>query len=81
MIFYPDYVDDGSMFRWAYEFEPDDKEYIWDYVKENMPEYFDCETPNTFTYVPFHNPYTGEDVEIEVRLGDWFNDDELKQVS
>ena len=80
MIFYPDYVDDGSMFGWSYEFDEYDKDYIREFIEDTMP-WFGCETPNTFTYVPFHNPYTGEDVEIEVRLGDWFNDDELKQVS
>lgn len=80
MIFYPDYVDDGNMYGWAYEFEDYDRDYIREYIEENMP-WFECESPDTFTYIPFYNPYTNEDVEIEVRLGDWFSSDELNQVS
>jgi hypothetical protein len=80
MIFYPDYVDDGNMYGWAYEFEDYDRDYIREYIEENMP-WFGCETPDTFIYIPFYNPYTSEDVEIEVRLGDWFSSDELNQVS
>lgn len=55
---------------WAYDLEPEDAEYIREYVEENMPEYFDgCGSP--VTEVTFINPYTEEEVYIEVNLEEW----------
>lgn len=56
---------------WNYEFEPDDKEYIRDYVKENMPEYFGGDDSGTVVDIPFFNPYTETEMEIEINLGEW----------
>jgi hypothetical protein len=56
--------------RWSYVLEEEDREYIREYVQENMPEYFDGDGSGTIE-IPFINPITEEDVDIEVILSEW----------
>jgi hypothetical protein len=55
---------------WSYVLEEEDREYIREYVQENMPEYFDGDGSGTIA-IPFINPITEEDVDIEVILSEW----------
>ena len=80
MIWYPDYVDDGSMVGWSYEFEEGDKEYIREYIEETMP-WWRSEHPSTTAEVPFCGPYEDVEIYVEVTLGDWFDDYEFNSAS
>lgn len=64
---------DGGRGRlvWEHITEPDDKEYIRDYVRENMPEYFDGDGSGTVIDIPFLNPYTETEMDVEINLGEW----------
>jgi hypothetical protein len=68
---YGDDIDGNrGIMVWNYKLEPDDREYIRDYVIENMPEYFDGDGA-CVTDITFINPYTEEEVDIEVDLKEW----------
>ena len=69
---YGDDIDGNrGVLVWHYELEEDDREHIRDYVRANMPEYFDGGGSGTIIDVTFINPYTEEEVEIEVDLSEW----------
>lgn len=80
MIFYKDYVDDGSMFGWCHDFDDDDGDYIRGYVEENMP-WWRSEHPDNTLEIPFYNPFLDDEVDVTITLGDWFNTDEFNSVS
>lgn len=75
MLFYVDSVGDKHEPNTYYEFwccqpEKEDKDYIREYVVENYPEYFDGDGTDTIS-IPFINPITEEEVEIEINLKEW----------
>ena len=80
MIFYPDYVDDGSMSGWSYELEEGDRDYIRGYIEENMP-WWRSEHPDNTLEIPFYNPFLDDEVGIEIVLGEWFDDYEFNSIS
>jgi len=58
---------------YEYELEKSDRDYIVECI---MEQYEPDETRYTVT---FDNPYTGEDIDIEVDIYEWLSDDEIKE--
>lgn len=70
MIFYKEYSNYGNTFCWSYIFEPDDTQYIKDYIQENAPEILNGDGSGTIT-IPFYNPHLDDDCEIEITITDF----------